>query len=45
LASHGVGTARALQIDPQSGAFAALAMSLKGLLTALLAPLFVSWLI
>jgi predicted murein hydrolase (TIGR00659 family) len=45
LASHGVGTARALQINPQSGAFAALAMSLNGLLTALLAPLFVSWLI
>jgi predicted murein hydrolase (TIGR00659 family) len=39
LAAHGVGTARALQADPQSGAFAALAMSLNGLLTALLAPM------
>ncbi|MDR2638036.1 MAG: LrgB family protein, partial [Zoogloeaceae bacterium] len=45
LASHGVGTARALQVDPQSGAFAALAMSLNGCLTAVLAPLFVHWLV
>ncbi|GHU15688.1 membrane protein [Betaproteobacteria bacterium] len=45
LAAHGVGTARALQVDPQSGAFAALAMSLNGLLTALLAPLLLPWLL
>ncbi|MDR1890529.1 MAG: LrgB family protein [Zoogloeaceae bacterium] len=45
LAAHGVGTARALQLDPQSGAFAALAMSLNGLLTALLAPLLIPWLL
>lgn len=39
LAAHGIGTARAMQADPQSGAFAALAMSFNGLLTALLVPL------
>ncbi|MGB4467681.1 MAG: LrgB family protein [Azovibrio sp.] len=39
LAAHGIGTARAMQINPQMGAFAALAMSLNGLLTALLIPL------
>ncbi len=39
LAAHGIGTARAMQVDQQTGAFAALAMSLNGLLTALLIPL------
>lgn len=37
-ASHGIGTARAFQVSEQAGAFAALAMGLNGLLTALLAP-------
>ena len=41
LASHGIGTARAFQVSEQMGAFAALAMGLNGLLTALLLP----WLI
>jgi predicted murein hydrolase (TIGR00659 family) len=41
LASHGIGTARAFQVNEQTGAFAALAMGLNGLLTALLLP----WLI
>lgn len=41
LASHGIGTARAFQVSEQTGAFAALAMGLNGLLTALLLP----WLI
>jgi predicted murein hydrolase (TIGR00659 family) len=45
LASHGVGVAQALRDNPQSGAFAALAMSLNGVLTALLAPLLMSWLL
>lgn len=48
LASHGIGTARAFQLSEQTGAFAALAMGLNGLFTAitlpwllpLLAPLF-----
>jgi len=38
LASHGIGTARAFQISEQSGAFAALAMGLNGLVTALSLP-------
>jgi len=41
VASHGIGTARAFQISEQTGAFAALAMGLNGLLTAALLP----WLI
>ncbi len=40
-ASHGIGTARAFQVGEQAGAFAALAMGLNGLLTAVLLP----WLI
>lgn len=39
LASHGIGTARALQVNEVAGAFAALAMGLNGVATALLAPL------
>jgi predicted murein hydrolase (TIGR00659 family) len=38
VASHGIGTARAFQINEQAGAFAALAMGLNGLLTAALLP-------
>lgn len=38
LASHGIGTARAFQLGEQTGAFAALAMGLNGLLTALTLP-------
>jgi len=41
VASHGIGTARAFQVSEQAGAFAALAMGLNGLLTAVLLP----WLI
>jgi predicted murein hydrolase (TIGR00659 family) len=40
-ASHGIGTARAFQMGEREGAFAALAMGLNGLLTAILLP----WLI
>ena len=38
IASHGIGTARAFQVNEQSGAFAALAMGMNGALTALLVP-------
>jgi predicted murein hydrolase (TIGR00659 family) len=38
VASHGIGTARAFQVSEQAGAFAALAMGLNGLLTAVLLP-------
>jgi len=44
LASHGIGTARALQMSEQAGAFAGLAMGLNGTLTALLVPLLLRWL-
>ncbi|WP_079433029.1 LrgB family protein [Zoogloea sp. LCSB751] len=38
LASHGIGTARAFQLSEQTGAFAALAMGLNGLFTAIALP-------
>lgn len=38
LASHGIGTARAFQVDPVAGVFAGIAMGLNGLLTALIVP-------
>ena len=39
LAAHGIGTARAFQVDPLAGTFAGLAMGLNALLTAILVPL------
>lgn len=39
VTSHGIGTARALQVNPTAGAFAGLGMALNAVLTALLAPL------
>jgi putative effector of murein hydrolase len=44
LAAHGVGTARAFQLHPTAGAFAALGMGLNGLLTAFWLPPLVHWL-
>lgn len=38
-ASHGIGTARAFQVDETAGAFSGLAMGLNALATALLLPL------
>lgn len=38
LASHGLGTARALEASATAGAFAGLAMGLNGTITALIAP-------
>ncbi len=43
IASHGIGTARAFQESEQMGAFAALAMGLNGLMTALLLPVVMPW--
>lgn len=43
LTAHAIGTARALQVSETAGAFAAMAMSLNGLVTALLMPLAVRW--
>lgn len=39
VASHGIGTARALQVNTIAGAFAGLAMGLNGLATAILIPI------
>jgi len=39
VASHGIGTARALQVNAVAGAFAGLAMGLNGLATAILIPI------
>lgn len=39
VTSHGIGTARAFQVNPVAGAFAGLGMALNAILTALLAPL------
>lgn len=39
LASHGIGTARAFQVDEVAGVFAGIAMSLNALVTSLLVPL------
>lgn len=39
VAAHAIGTARLFQVNEAMGAFAALAMSLTGILTALLMPL------
>lgn len=39
LAAHGIGTARAFQVDPLAGTFAGIAMGLNALLTAVILPL------
>jgi predicted murein hydrolase (TIGR00659 family) len=39
LASHGIGTARAFEMDQEAGAFSGLGMGLNGMLTALLIPI------
>lgn len=38
LAAHGIGTARAFQVNPVAGLFAGLAMALNAVLTALIVP-------
>lgn len=43
-ASHGIGTARAYQINKTAGTFAGLAMGINALATALLLPLIWNWL-
>ena len=42
VASHGIGTARAFQVNELAGTFAGLGLALNGLVTALLAPLLIS---
>ena len=41
VASHGIGTARAFQVDPVAGTFAGIAMGLNALLTSLVLPMLV----
>ena len=38
LAAHGIGTARAFQVDPLAGAFAGIALGLNGAMTAIVTP-------
>jgi predicted murein hydrolase (TIGR00659 family) len=45
IAAHGIGTARAFQVDPVAGVFAGIAMSLNALVTSLLVPLAVTFLL
>lgn len=40
VAAHGIGTSKALQVGSDMGAFAGLAMSLAGIFTAILVPVF-----
>ncbi|MEM6303263.1 MAG: LrgB family protein [Pseudomonadota bacterium] len=44
LAAHGIGTARAFQVNKVAGAYAGIAMALNALLTSLIVPLIVPWL-
>jgi putative effector of murein hydrolase len=45
LASHGIGTARAFQVNSLAGTFAGIAMGLNALVTALLLPFVLKWLL
>ncbi|MEL6549259.1 MAG: LrgB family protein [Pseudomonadota bacterium] len=45
VASHGIGTARAFQVNPVAGAYAGIAMALNALLTSFIVPLLVRWLL
>ena len=45
LAAHGIGTARAFQVNATAGAYAGIGMALNALLTSLLVPLIVRWLV
>ena len=45
IAAHGIGTARAFEVDAVAGVFASIAMSLNALVTSLLVPLAVTLLV
>ena len=45
VAAHGFGTARAFQVNPVAGAYAGIAMALNALLTSVIVPVLVRWLI
>ncbi len=44
-ASHGIGAARAMQVHPDAGALAGLALAMQAVLASLLLPLMAQWLI
>ena len=44
VTSHGIGTARAFQVNETAGAFSGVGMGLNAVLTALLAPMIAPWL-
>lgn len=44
-AAHGIGTARALEVGHLSGAYSGLAMCVNGILTTLIAPYVVIWIV
>ena len=44
VASHGIGTARAFNVNELAGAFSSLAMGLNALATAILVPALIAWL-
>lgn len=43
VAAHGIGTARAFQVNETAGAFAGIGMGFNALLTAILAPIIAGW--
>lgn len=43
VASHGIGTARAFQVNQTAGAFAGLGMGLNAVVTSILAPVVLGW--
>jgi len=43
VAAHGIGTARAFQVNPTAGAFAGLGMGLNAIVTAVIAPIVLRW--
>ena len=43
-AAHGIGAARAIQVDPDAGAYAGIALGLQVLLASILMPLVFRWL-
>jgi putative effector of murein hydrolase len=45
LAAHGIGTARAFQVDVLAGTFSGIAMSLNALVTSFLVPVAVTLLV
>jgi len=45
VAAHGIGTARAFQVNPVAGAYAGIAMALNALLTSLIVPVLARWLV